>query len=320
MIIFSVGVFAIYNRNAEVDFEYQGNDSQEETALQQQVADADRRQLLMALAIVDSGTLAISVLLGWFLAGRTLTPIREAMDRQKQFITDAAHELSTPLSVMKAGLETIEAGGKQAVKDYRNLNKDLLQETNRLADLTSDLLFLSSSDSSTPAAVNGVVDISAVCASGAELLNSYAGQNSVHLTSTIQPGLQIAGDESQIKRLVLNLLKNAVDYNTKGGLAHLSLKTSDNEIILKITDTGIGMNEKDLPLVFDRFFKADSARERSRSGNGLGLSIVKEIVALHNGQIKIESSLGEGTSVVAVFPLPRNNFQQQDSDNPSARM
>ncbi|MHB8858295.1 MAG: sensor histidine kinase [Thermoleophilia bacterium] len=301
MVVFSVGVFAFYNRNADADFEYQGEDNQQEAALQQQVADADRHRLLLALAVVDSGTLAVSMVLGWFLAGRTLAPIQEAMDRQKQFASDAAHELSTPLSVMKAGLETIEAGARPTLEDYRELKNDLLEETNRLVGLAGNLLFLSRSDSSSPAAVYSLLDVSAVCSSVLELLDSYACQKGVRLTGNIMPGLRIAGDESQIKRLVLNLLKNAVDYNTKEGEARLSLQASGGEVVMDIVDTGIGIDEQDLPHVFNRFFKADSARARSSSGNGLGLSIVKEIVAAHKGQIKIESRLGEGTRVVVTF-------------------
>ena len=306
VILFSLGVYVLFNRNLGMDFEYQGGDTQQEAVLQQQLIGEARHRLLVTLSIVDLSTVALSVLLGWFLAGRTLNPIQEALKRQKQFVSDAAHELSTPLSVMKAGLETLETGAKPTTKDYRQLNTDLLEETNRLVDLTSDLLFLSRSGQSSLTAIKTKVNISSICSKQLELLQAYGKQKGVRLSHAIQPNLYIFGDESQIKRLVLNLLKNAVDYNKKDGEAILSLQTSGNEIILEISDTGIGINQDDLKHVFKRFYKADAARERSSSGTGLGLAIAKEIVTFHRGNIKVESQLGAGTTVVVIFNALKN--------------
>ncbi|MHB1324661.1 MAG: sensor histidine kinase [Thermoleophilia bacterium] len=306
VILFSLGVYVLFNRNIETDFGYQGGDSQQEAVLQQQLISQTRHRLLVTLSIVDLSTVALSVLLGWFLADNTLAPIQTALKRQKQFVSDAAHELSTPLSVMKAGLQTVERGHKPTTNDYRQLNTDLLEETNRLVDLTSDLLFLSRSDQPSLTAIKKTVNISSVCSKQLELLQAYAEQKGVHLSHTVQPNLFIFGDEGQIKRLVLNLLKNAVDYNKKDGESKLSLSKSGNEIILEVSDTGIGINQEDLKHVFKRFYKSDSARERSNSGTGLGLSIAKEIATFHQGKVHIESKVGEGTKVVVVFDVSKN--------------
>ncbi len=311
VILFSLGVYFLFNRNLGTDFEYQGGDSQQEAVLQQQLISQTRHRLLVTLSIVDLSTVALSVLLGWFLADRTLAPIQEALKRQKKFVSDAAHELSTPLSIMKAGLETLEIGAKPAIKDYRQLNTDLLEETNRLAELTDDLLFLSRSDQSSLPVIRTKVNISSICTKQVELLQDYAEQKDVRLSHTVQPNLHISGDEGQIKRLVLNLLKNAVDYNKKDGESKLSLFQSGNEIILEVTDAGIGINREDLKHVFKRFYKSDTARERSNSGTGLGLSIAKEIVTFHKGKVKIESKVGEGTKVVVVFDVSKNSTGQK---------
>ncbi|MHB9052529.1 MAG: sensor histidine kinase [Thermoleophilia bacterium] len=305
VILFSLGVYVLFNRNIGTDFEYQGGDSQQETALQQQLIIQTRHRLLVTLSIVDLSAVSLSVLLGWFLADKTLAPIQTALKRQKQFVSDAAHELSTPLSVMKAGLETLEIGTKPTIKDYRQLNTDLLEETNRLSDLTSDLLFLSRSDQSSLPVVRTKINISSICSKQVELLQAYAEQKGVRLSHTVQPNLFMFGDEGQIKRLVLNLLKNAVDYNKKDGESKLSLFQSGNEIILEVADSGIGINQEDLKHVFKRFYKSDTARQRADSGTGLGLSIAKEIATFHQGKIHIKSKAGEGTKVEVVFDVSK---------------
>lgn len=299
--IFSIGVYVLFEGDVAGDFESTGQDTQYEEQLQQQFASDARQRLLLTLAIVDLGTSVLAISLGWFLSDKTLAPIQTASKKQQQFVSDAAHELRTPLSVMKAGLETIEAGSEPKIEHYQRLNRELREEIDRVVVLSNDLLFLSQSDQAALLGAKSQVDISAVCSRQVELMKSYARQKGVRSRSEIQPGLRINGDEDQINRLVLNLLKNAVDYNRKGGESFLTLSGSGRKIVLEISDSGIGMSREDLVHVCERFFKSEKSRERLDGGAGLGLSIVEEIVRFHDGKMKIESKLGVGTKVTVII-------------------
>lgn len=300
VVLFSVGVYLLFDSDFGTDLEYEGQDSAHEEELQQQLSRATKQRLLGTLAIVDLGTLLLTISLSWFLSGKTLAPIRISLDKQKQFAADAAHELRTPLAVMKAGLETIESTGP-AVADYRSLHADLGEEINRLVDLTNDLLFLSRSDQSSLPGALEKIDLAAITARQLEMIGPYAGKKGIQVSSDIQPGLSIAGDEGQISRLVLNLLKNSIDYNREGGEVNLSLARSGRKIVLEIADTGVGISPGELPHVFKRFYKTDKSRERSASGSGLGLAIAREIVKGHHGSIRLESQVGAGTKAIVSF-------------------
>jgi signal transduction histidine kinase len=301
LVLFSVGVFILFEGDSEGDFETTGQDVQNEEALQQQYASDARQRLLFSLIIVDLGTAAVAVSIGWFLAGSTLAPIQRASEKQERFISDAAHELRTPLSVMKAGLETIETGAKPSTQDYQRLNSEMQDEIERIVDLSNDLLFLTRSDQSAHSKLKSEVDISTACSRQIEVIRSYAVQKGVSLKSDIQPGMHIHGDEDQISRLIMNLLKNSVDYNREGGESCLVLKESNGKVVLDFSDNGLGMSREDLDHAFERFYKSDNSRERTDSGAGLGLSIVKEIVKYHGANINIKSQTGVGTTVSVIF-------------------
>ena len=171
LIVFSIGVYVLFGADVTGELENTGPDvqqtdqqvQQQDEQLQVQYASVARRQLLLILGSVDICTSLLALWLGWFLAGRTLSPLQAASIKQERFIADAAHELRTPLSVMKAGLETIEAGGKPGAEDYQRLNGELREEIDRVVALSNDLLFLSRSDQVSPPGTRLPVDISAVC-------------------------------------------------------------------------------------------------------------------------------------------------------------
>lgn len=309
---FSVGFFLIAN----LDF-FGGMEIAPEGDhfnLSQEFEAAIDRKVITALLMIDPIIIILTLGIGWFLAGRTLRPIQHNLQQQKRFVSDAAHELRTPLSIMKAGLETIEAGSSPGIDDYQNLNLELLDEINRIVNLTSDLLFLSSGALSAATTVMKNIDISAICAKNANLMTSYSAQNGVLLNEEIEPGLHCQGDEHQIGRLLLNLFKNAIDYNREGGEVFLRLTRAGKKIILEISDSGIGISQEDLQHIFERFYKVDDSRERLNSGTGLGLSIVKAIVRAQHGKIGVESKVGEGTKVTVSL----NALDYRPSTQPAA--
>ncbi|MCL5798319.1 MAG: HAMP domain-containing histidine kinase [Patescibacteria group bacterium] len=234
----------------------------------------------------------------FYVAGRTLLPIEESYRRQKKFIADAAHELRTPIAVMKAGAETI-LSSNSSKSDYKQLTRDSLEELNFLSSEVNDLLFLARNDDIRNYQFTKI-DLGKLVFQQIKLMKSYAQRRKVNLNYHFQDNIYIQGNQGYVSRMVVNLLKNGVVYNKPNGKVTVSLYKKEKQIILSVKDTGIGISSKDLPYIFDRFYKADSARHSE--GAGLGLSIVYDIVKIHNGNIHIQSQLNKGTFVEVIFP------------------
>lgn len=303
IVIFSSLLYTLFVNNIINSNEFEGeNYSELSTNKEFQVLNNAISRLRLTLIITDAGIIIIVTVLGYFLSNRTLKPIANSLEEQKIFISDSAHELRTPLTIMKTGIETVTNGKKQSLKEYQTLSKDLLEEINKLIVMSNDLLFLSKKDAEKLEKKWTRINISVMCEKQIKLFQPYAAKKTVLLDSEIKGQYFLKGNTEQINQLVTNLLKNAIDYNKQGGRVVLSLEKQKNNIILKIIDTGIGIAPEDLKHIYKRFYKADESRSISASGAGLGLSIVKEIVDLHKGLIKINSTLDKGTEVVIVLP------------------
>jgi len=303
IIAFSIMLYTLFVSNIASNFEFEeeGSYSEVDTKSQYIILNNAINRLKLVLIVTDIGIVLIISGLGYFLAGKTLQPIKKSLDEQKRFVSDSAHELRTPLSIMKTGIETMAIEKNQSLKDYQNLNKDLLEEVDRLTNMSSDLLFLAHSDSVKPEKYLDKINISSICSNQIKSIKAYAKSKRIGLNENIERALHIMGNANQVNRLVANLLKNAIDYNKKGGEVLLSLKKYKHSVILSVKDTGIGIALNDQKRIFDRFYKVDKARSIYEGGSGLGLSIVKEIVDSHKGNIEINSGPGKGTEVIVSF-------------------
>jgi signal transduction histidine kinase len=251
--------------------------------------------LFNILIFSDIVLLFLTIGVSYVLARKTLMPLKEAYQKQKKFVADAAHELRTPLAVQKAGAELL-LQHERSVAEYKKFIEESQEETDRLITLSNDLLFLVQHKEQVQSSFEQF-SLSQVCTTQSENIRSYALQNGVSLSMHIEEGIMMTGSRSDIARLILNLLKNAIDYNVPQGAVTLTLRKDNSLVVLSVTDTGIGIHEKNIPYIFERFYKADSSRTvKTVSGSGLGLSIVKEIVVRHGGLIKVESALGKGTT------------------------
>jgi two-component system sensor histidine kinase CiaH len=303
IVIFSSLLYALFVNNIINSNEFEGENYSELNANKEfQVLNDAISRLRLTLIITDAGIIIIVTVLGYFLSNRTLKPIKNSLEEQKRFVSDSAHELRTPLTIMKTGIETVTTGKKQSLKEYQALTKDLLEEINKLINMSNGLLFLSKKDSVGFLISHESLNISLICEKQINLFQPYAAKKSVFLNSNIKGQYYLKGNYEQISQLVTNLLKNAIDYNKHGGNVSLFLEKQKNNIILKVTDTGIGIAPDDLKHIYKRFYKADESRSISDSGAGLGLSIVKEIVNLNRGIMKINSILDKGTEVIISFP------------------
>ncbi len=255
--------------------------------------------LARILLIADMLILILTVVVAYALSRRTLTPLEDSYRKQARFVADAAHELRTPLAVMTAGGEVMLSKARSP-EEYRAFIETTLGETKRLTTLSNDLLFLARTRN-TPATTHTPVAFSELCQKQLAMMGAYADLQGVALVNEIDPDIRVFGIPEDLVRLLVNLIKNAIDYNHQGGSVTVRLTKIQNQARLSITDTGSGIASDALPHIFERFYKADQAR--STSGTGLGLAIVKEIIDAHRGSIHIDSTVGVGTVCTVTLPL-----------------
>jgi signal transduction histidine kinase len=256
-------------------------------------------KLLRVLLIGGVGGLALAGIGGWFMAGKALLPLQEALARQRAFVSDASHELRTPLAVIRANAEYIQ------VRDPGNQEAgEIVHETDRLSGLVASLLALARGDRR-EAAPAGAVDLGDVVSDAAEGLRPLAGERGVTLSVAAAPGLRVRAGEDQIRQLTVILVDNAIRYTERGGSVDVVVAGDDGEASLRVHDTGIGIGAEALPRVFERFYRADAARNRDSGGAGLGLAIARELAEGMGGSLCAESEPGEGSTFTARLPLER---------------
>lgn len=256
-----------------------------------------RTTLLASVALSLLGLLAVLVLL-LILSHRIVRPVAESYEKQKQFITDAGHELKTPMTIISADAELaeMECGENQWLADIR-------RQTERLTGLTNDLIYLSRMEEEQPPLQVIEFPLSDVAEEMALPFLAPAKSQEKELAMHIQPMLSFTGDEKAIRQLISILLDNALKYSPAGGQLELRLEKQGRNILLTMTNTTIQPVEKDkLSHLFDRFYRSDQSRNSQTGGYGLGLSIARSIVLAHKGKIRAESPDGATLSVVVSFP------------------
>lgn len=241
-----------------------------------------KARIFFTLLSLNAIILCISGVSGYFLAGKTLDPIAKMMGEQKEFVSNASHELRTPLASLKSQIEVALRSKNLTSKEAKDLLKSNLEDVNNMTKLSNYLLKLNRQQNTKNEFKK--VDLT-------QVVNEVVAKRDVKLNLS---KVEIMGDRDSLKELVNILIDNAIKYG-EGKEVSVSLKNK----ILKITDHGIGISEKDLPHVFDRFFRGDKAR--SHDGYGLGLSIAKQIADNHNAKIRVESKLGVGTTFKVIF-------------------
>ena len=228
----------------------------------------------------------------------------EALDRSRNlFVSNASHELKTPLSTMKILIETILYQDPIDPGMTREFLSDVNKEIDRLNRIVSDLLTLVNIDSGGMKLSLSDVDLHELLLEQVKRLAPLARENGIELECSAKEALETSGDAVKLQQVIYNVIDNAIKYTPRGGSVQASLIRSGKRAIIRVTDTGIGIPQADLPHVFDRFYRVDKARSRATGGTGLGLSIVKQIVALHGGTITAESEEGKGSTFTIDLPL-----------------
>lgn len=260
------------------------------------------------LIILDILLLLLVPTITWFLTGKTLAPVQEAHEKEKQFFTDASHDLRTPLTILKGEID-LALQKNQTSKEYKNVLQSSKEEVARLIDLVENMLFFARDDKRGQSIQKESLDITDVIAERVSKFQKLAKQKKQHLLF-IPPKEMIAihANKQLVQRLLTSLLDNAIKYTPDNGEISITLFEEKHFAIIVIHDTGIGIADKQQDKVFHRFFRSESAR--TQKGYGLGLSIAKQIVDFHGGKISLHSQEGKGTEITMSFPLFRQTQEK----------
>jgi signal transduction histidine kinase len=263
------------------------------------------KQITLTLIIVDGVILLIAGGLGYFLAGKTLHPIKEMIDEQNRFISDSSHELRTPLTSLKSAIEVGLRDKQMTLKDAKAIISDNLHDVNRLQYLSDSLLRLTSQKNPS-GQWKTKQDLKNIIAMAVKNISQIAKSREIILYNTVNKSASILGNADELSDLFTILIENAVKYSPKQSLVKISLEKDAKFVDVLITDSGIGISPKDLPHIFDRFFRSDKARiNKGTGGFGLGLSIAKKIADDHRATITVQSKPGKGSTFQVRLPLSK---------------
>lgn len=222
------------------------------------------------------------------------------MNQQKQFVSDASHELRTPIAIIQGYTEMLERWGKDDPAILDESISSLSQETANMKDLLEKLLFLSRSDRKTLEVDKEPFNLSRLCH---EVIKETSFIDDEHdIEPKISDDVILLGDRGLIKELLRILVDNALKYTPEGGKITISCAIAKHNVILSVKDSGIGIPKEHIPYLFERFYRVDEARNKSTGGTGLGLSIAKQIINVHSAQISVTSEINEGTEFLIFFP------------------
>jgi heavy metal sensor kinase len=233
-----------------------------------------------------------------------LTRLETSFKEQQRFIADASHELRTPLAVLRGETE-VALGKSRTTQEYQESLALIKDEAERLSRIVEDLFILARQPVDAPTVLMkerlSLNEVVRDCGRAAQVL---ANRKGVRLqTESDSAPIFLSGDDELLKRMILNLLENAVKYTPEGGEISVRLARQNGNARIVVRDTGLGIPQADQPYIFDRFYRVDKARSRALGGGGLGLSIVRWIVNAHGGKVEVQSTPGKGSAFTVELPL-----------------
>ncbi|MBN1254194.1 MAG: HAMP domain-containing protein [Deltaproteobacteria bacterium] len=233
-----------------------------------------------------------------------IAKLEESFHRVKRFTADASHELKTPLTILRGEVE-LGLKKKRALKEYQRILASNLEEISRMSRIVDNLLTLSRADMGQVTMKRKKLELSSLVRDVWEDLRILAEEKKIQMKFLDDGVTQIEGDPLFLRQLILNLTENGLKYTLPGGEVSLKVEGDRDQKVVRIlvSDTGVGIAQKDQKRVFDRFFRADKARSRETGGTGLGLSICQWIVQAHEGQIAVQSKVGQGSTFTVTLPL-----------------
>lgn len=252
--------------------------------------------IIGALVIVILGYIS-----SFFIMKNSTKPLQEFVDKQLAFVSDASHELRTPLAIVQSKIENILANPDQSVYDVSEDLAVSLKELSRLNKLTTELLALARNDQNRQVYNFEKVNLNIVLSEVLDPFIEIAEFENRKLSYTAED-VDVTIDKDKIRELMIILLDNAMKYTSSGDSINVSLKLISGEAVIEVSDTGIGISDVTKEKIFERFYREDKTRSRETGGNGLGLSIAKNIVEDMKGKISVDHNSPKGTKFTIVFP------------------
>lgn len=240
-----------------------------------------------------------------------ITAVRRLERMRSEFVANVSHELKTPIAAVKGFAETLLAGALNDKETAKSFLQIIFDESERLNRLIGDILELSKIESKRIPLQFSPISLHSFVNNCLHVVQAEAKKKSIELEMQVDETMYIEADEDRLRQILINLLSNGINYTPEGGKVKVKVdqlagdgdRPEDERIRLTISDTGIGIPKKDLPRIFERFYRVDKARSRSSGGTGLGLSIVKHLVELHKGTIRVESEVGMGSKFIIELPI-----------------
>lgn len=261
-----------------------------------------KRRLLFFLFFINGSIFLIAGGLGYFLAGKTLKPIQDMLSEQNQFITDASHELRTPLTAIKCAIEVHLRDKKLTIPKAQKLLAENIRDVNRLQKLSDQLLELAQYEKPNGNGSMSAVSIKDSIQKAVQRIEPLAKAKSISLQTHLTDGI-VNGHMQEITDLIVILIDNAIKYSAQKSKITITSEKQTHHISFTVRDHGIGIKKNDIGHIFDRFFRADTTRQKTHtSGYGLGLSIAQKIVWRHNGTLLCESVFGKGSAFIVTLP------------------
>ncbi len=251
----------------------------------------DRQNVLFLLKIflpLFICVLVVSVVLGWFFSIWAVKPVEKVINKQKRFISDASHELKTPLSSIRANLDVlVEETGENKWTEY------IRDEVDHMSSLVKDLLTLARFENSNQRLEMQSFDISGAILRAVLPYETKCFEEGRTLVTDITPGITMKGDERSLKQVAVIFLDNAIKYSEQGSVITVAVRKEGKQIVVAVRNTGQGIEDNQKTKVFERFYRVDSSHNRDTGGYGLGLSIAQGIAEQHHGHLELESIPGQ---------------------------
>lgn len=270
--------------------------------IRQETFGTSQHRLLINLININLIVLILSSVFSYFMAKRTIGPIERSLESQKRFTADASHELRTPLTAIKTEIEVGLRDKNLSASDAKKLLKSNLQEVEKLQTLSGALLKLAQLDDKAKLEKK-TINLAEITMQARDNLSKQAKEKAIKFDISAK-NLSVAGDKDMLIEALSILFENAIKYSPKHSTVKVIIKKDDHQAKIVIADKGVGIHPEDLPHIFDRFYRADKSRTKSNvDGYGLGLSIVKNIIDLHSGQISAQSTPPKGSTFTIELPI-----------------
>ncbi|HUX52438.1 MAG TPA: HAMP domain-containing sensor histidine kinase [Spirochaetia bacterium] len=303
VLVFSSSLYSVHSYNVERIEHHRRADLAAPLEIRPSLNDYVQ-DLGRAIIIGDIITIIVAGSLSYVLAGRTLTPIKDSIEAEQQFFANAAHDLRTPLAVMRTEAEVALRGDDLSTEEARGVIESSLEEIGRMSIMVEQMMSLVRPRTQhRPAKAEMVtLDLSDLAQSVARKMKTRATSEGVRLEITTEGQTYIRGNSSNIERALFNIVENALNYTHAGGSIFVRTRRTGNHVELAVSDTGIGIAPGDLPHITEPFYRGDRARTTHAGGAGLGLTIARTTMTEHRGSLLAQSEPGSGTTITLRFP------------------